>query len=142
MQDADEDEIETSVDISCRMRVDVELKVPMATRPSRRKGGKLSPSLRPVERSIPSVNSITVENFTREEFKFDVTWITENLHNLDSLWHAQSQMVHNAIAGLIRRSFESSAQRLKTDDWIRRKFMVFEEQLPARETRDFLREYE
>ena len=71
---------------------------------------------------LPEIVSIFLEGFEKKNFKFDVTWITENLHDLESLWRVQSEVVKEALIKLMERSLKRALISVDTEEWIERKF--------------------
>lgn len=107
-----------------------QLKVPIYTENENNSepGSPMSP-LRP--KSAPTVTLVQLANFTRDAFKFDVTWFTESFHLLDQIWTAQSAMLRNRLPALVRRAFKHAVRTVNTDEWIKNKFRTLDAEIQA-----------
>ena len=135
-KDVDEDEVEEEIDEDCTLKANIQLKVPIYTKAqhSRQHHGRLSPAGRIPSPSNPMITSIELKSLTRDQFQFDVTWFTETFHLLDELWNRESEILRQLLPKLIRRSFRHAIQHVNTDDWIKNKFQLFQEQIRTAET--------
>ena len=121
LQDVDEDEVEETIADDCHFKVIVQLKVPIYTGI-----GGSSPN---ANRTRPEIALVHLEDFSRENFDFDVTWFTESFHLLDQIWAKQSVLLYPLLSDLVTGSFQHAIDNVNTDEWIRNKFSLLDEQI-------------
>ena len=78
---------------------------------------------------IPQVASVVIQNFKRDQFKYDATWFTKRFHNFRALWIKQSSIVQDKISSIIKDSFEKELIDLDVDEWISQKLISFQERI-------------
>lgn len=129
-KDVDEEEVEEAISDDCQMEILVQLKVPIYTETNEGEGSSFEASLpRSPAKSAPTITLVNLGNFTRDAFKFDVTWFTESFHLLDQIWSAQSAMLRSKLPILIRRSFKHAVRTVNTDEWIKNKFRTLDAEI-------------
>ena len=74
-QDVDRDEVEELIPSGCLFDVLVQLQVPS------------NPE------DYPKIAKIMM-NLSKNDFKFDVTWLSSHFHDIDQIWLQQSQVLN------------------------------------------------
>ena len=77
----------------------------------------------------PQVASVVIQNFKRDQFKYDATWFTKRFHNFRALWIKQSSIVQDKISSIIKDSFEKELIDFDVDEWILQKLISFQERI-------------
>ena len=80
------------------------------------------------------VNNIFM-NLTRENFEFDVTWISSHFHNLNDLWIKQSKVIQEQIFKVLLESFSKALQFIRPVTWLKLKFQQIDNEILAAERR-------
>ena len=74
-------------------------------------------------------------NLTRENFEFDVTWISSHFHNLNDLWIRQSEVIQEQISTVLLESFSKALQFIRPETWLKLKFQQIDNEILAAERR-------
>ena len=114
-KDVDEDEVDEFIPGNCHLLTKVNLFVPIR--------------IKKAENSIPQVTSVEVQNFHRNQFKYDATWFTKRFHNFRDLWVNQSIVVKDKIESIIKNAFTKEIADLDIDEWVLQKMSSFQERI-------------
>ena len=113
---------------SCKLLANIQLQVPVY--PKKLQGDNNHTSGQNFQPNHhPRIVSISLPNFSRNQFKYDATWFTEQFHSLEALWRKQSTLVSNRIYQILRKTFSESIDIYELEDWTNEKFNSFEQQI-------------
>ena len=70
-----------------------------------------------------------IQNFKRDQFKYDATWFTKRFHNFRALWIKQSSIVQDKISSIIKDSFEKELIDFDVDEWVLKKLISLQERI-------------
>ena len=68
-------------------------------------------------------------NLSKQDFKFDVTWLSSHFHDLDQLWIQQSQIISNEIRIILNESFEEAIGLNSIGSWLKFKYQEIDNQI-------------
>jgi hypothetical protein len=82
-------------------------------------------------RDTHKINSISLINFNRNQFKYDATWFTKQFHNLDAIWLKQKNILRNKISTIVKNELSTAINKIEVAGWMTKKFAVIQEQIGA-----------
>ena len=68
-------------------------------------------------------------NLSKQDFKFDVTWLSSHFHDLDQLWLRQSQIINNEIRIILNESFKEAIRLNSIGTWLKFKYQEIDNQI-------------
>merc|ERR1712110_153849 len=79
-------------------------------------------------RDYPKIAKIMM-NLSKNDFKFDITWLSSHFHDIDEIWLQQSRIISNEIQKILSESFKEAINSNPIESWMELKYQDINNQI-------------